>query len=121
MSGLTRIKVVRYAADGGYAPREWARAIAEAGIDAGTKDGGVSRVGVQITKKRVIDVLIRVERLDGFGAKVAAAFKRSRSDSLFRSRRRLRGEVPGAKRALAVLSGELGGDAVRVLLAEPAD
>lgn len=119
MTGLTKIRVIRYATDGGYAPREWARAVAAAGIDAGTPDGGVARVGVQINKKRVVDVMIRVERLTTFGARLAARVRRSRSERLFASKKTLRGAVPGARRGLAVLSGVLGGDTVRVLVIEP--
>ncbi len=116
MSGMLRnLRVVRYARDGGFAPREWARAIEVAGI-ASAADGPV-RVGVQITKARAVDVVVRVERSDTLGSRVRAALGRGESDVLYKSRK-ARARL-GMGRALALLTGELDGRRVRVLVAEP--
>ena len=117
-SVLRELRVIRYAQDGGYAPREWAKAIEAAGIEA--EVGTPVRVGVQITKARAVDVMIRVERLETLGDKVRAALGRTRSDRLFTARR-ARARL-GMGRALAVLAGETGGKdgcKVRVLVAAP--
>jgi len=118
---LRRVRVVRYASDGGYAPGEWAKAIAQESLDPTALGGTPVRLGVQITKTRAVDVWVRIERVDSFRAKVKAALKRTRSDRMFGSRSALRKTIPGAKRALAVLSAEVDGRAVRVLLAKPKD
>ncbi len=119
MGGVLRnLKVVRYNRDGGYAPREWAKAIEAAGLDGA--GGEPVRVGVQITKARAVDVVVRVERIDTLGSRVRAALGRSESERLFKSRK-ARGAL-GMKRGLAVLSGEVDGaqgGAVRVLVGEP--
>jgi hypothetical protein len=109
------LKVIRYNKDGGYAPREWARAIEAAGIAAGS--GEPVRVGVQITKARAVDVVVRVERVEGVVGRVKAALGRSESERLYRSRR-ARARI-GMGRGLAVLSGTVGDDPVRVLVGEP--
>lgn len=121
---LRNLKVVRYNQDGGYAPREWARAIEAAGISGGRKgDGGAGtapepvRVGVQITKTRAVDVVVRIERIDTLGARIRAALGRTDSDRLFRSKRG-RARI-GMARGLAVLSGTMGTDTVRVLVGAP--
>ncbi|MEM9373505.1 MAG: hypothetical protein AAGA55_07660 [Planctomycetota bacterium] len=118
---LRRVRVVRYASDGGYAPREWANAIADEVLDPGTLDGTPVRLGVQITKARAVDVWLRIEPIGSLGRKIAAALKRTRSDRMFGSRKALRRAIPGAKRSLAVLSAEIDGKPVRVLLAQPGD
>lgn len=116
MSGtLRQLRVIRYNQDGGYAPREWARAIEAAGIAAGA--GEPVRVGVQITKTRAVDVVVRVERVGGLMGRVKAALGRTESEKLFGSRRK-RARL-GMGRGLAVLAGELGGEPVRVLVGEP--
>jgi len=119
---LRNLKVVRYNQDGGYAPREWAKAIEAAGISAGSgagAAGGAVRVGVQITKARAVDVVVRIERIDTLGARVRAALGRTESEKLFRSKRG-RAKI-GMARGLAVLSGTMGPDTVRVLVGAPAD
>ena len=119
---LRNLKVVRYNQDGGYAPREWAKAIEAAGISAGSGTGGTGgavRVGVQITKARAVDVVVRIERIDTLGARVRAALGRTESEKLFRSKRG-RAKI-GMARGLAVLSGTMGPDTVRVLVGAPAD
>jgi hypothetical protein len=118
---LRRVKVVRYASDGGYAPGEWAKAIAQEHLDPSTLEGEPVRLGIQITKTRAVDVWVRIERVDSLRAKVAAALKRTRSDRMFGSRSALRRAIPGAKRSLAILSAEIQGTPVRVLLAQPKD
>lgn len=122
MGGVLRnLKVVRYNQDGGYAPREWARAIEAAGISGGAEGseaGRPVRVGVQITKARAVDVVVRIERIDTLGARVRAMLGRTESEKLFKSRRG-RAKI-GMGRGLAVLSGEMGGAPVRVLVGAPA-
>ncbi len=118
MSGtgsLRGLKVIRYNQDGGYAPREWARAIEAAGLD--TSQGGPVRVGVQITKARAVDVVVRIERIETLGARVRAALGRSESERLFKSRKAR--TALGMGRGLAVLAGESGGTSVRVLIVAP--
>ena len=112
---LRKLRVIRYNRDGGYAPREWARAIEAAGIEAGS--GRPVRVGVQITKARAVDVVVRVERVEGVVGRVMAALGRSESEKLFGSRRK-RARL-GMGRGLAVLAGETGDGPVRVLVGEP--
>jgi hypothetical protein len=114
-AALRQLKVVRYNQDGGYAPREWARAIEAAGIDAAA--GEPVRVGVQITKSRAVDVVVRVERIDTLGSRVRAALGRSESERLFKSRKAR--TALGMGRGLAVLAGETEGCSVRVLVGEP--
>jgi hypothetical protein len=111
----TTLRVTRYARDGGFAPREWAKAIEAAGIEAAP---GVSvRVGVQITKARAVDVMVRIERIDTLGSRIRAALGRTESEKLFDSKWG-RAKI-GMGRGLAVLSGQMGGDTVRVLVGEP--
>lgn len=125
MSGtgsLRGLKVIRYNQDGGYAPREWARAIEAAGLDGVAAGGGRAeavRVGVQITKARAVDVLVCVERIETLGARVRAALGRSESERLFKSRRAR--TAIGMGRGLAVLAGAVNGVGVRVLVGEPLD
>ncbi|MFK7883562.1 MAG: hypothetical protein AB8F26_05185 [Phycisphaerales bacterium] len=116
---LRKVRVVRYAPDGGYAPREWANAIAQEILDPAALNGTPIRLGVQITKTRAVDVWVRIEPIGSLGKKIAAALKRTRSDRMFGSRSALRRAIPGAKRSLAVLSAEIHGKPVRVLLAQP--
>lgn len=118
---LTKVRVVRYSADGGYAPREWANAIAQEILEPAALNGTPVRLGVQITKARAVDVWVRIEPIGSLGKKIAAALKRTRSDRMFGSRSALRRTIPGAKRSLAVLSAEIQGEPVRVLLAQPKD
>ncbi|GEM_PF-1915650 len=118
---LSRVRVVRYAADGGYAPREWADAIAREILDPAALTGAPVRLGAQVTKARAVDVWVRIEPISTLGKRVAAALKRTRSDRMFGSRKALRRAIPGAERALAVLSAEVRGEPVRVLLAQPRD
>lgn len=115
----TRTRVVRYARDAGFAPVEWARAIAAARLDPSAPSGTIARVGVQLTKTRTLDVLIRLERLDTPGRRLRGAINRTESDRLFRSRGRLRRALPECGRALAVLSAGLAGEPVRLLIVEP--
>lgn len=118
---LSRVRVVRYSSEGGYAPREWANAIANEELPPSVLDGVPVRLGVQITKARAVDVWVRIEPIGTLGKKIAAALKRTRSDKMFGSRSALRRALPGARRALAVLSAEIQGTPVRVLLAQPKD
>lgn len=115
------LRVVRYARDAGFAPVEWARALAQASLDPTSPAIPTTRVGVQITKTRLLDVFVRVEALDTPGKRLRARLNRSESDRLFRRPRQLRQEIPLARRPLAVLSATLAGRPVRLLVAEPTD
>ena len=117
---ITGVRVVRYARDGGYAAVEWMRAFEGVEIPHSLGDGDTLRIGVQITRKRAIDVILRVERLNGLGDRIKARFGRTRSDVLFRRPGALRATVPQAKRPLAVLAAVHMGEPVRVLVCEPA-
>lgn len=112
---LRDLRVIRYAQDGGFSPREWARAIEAAGIEA--RAGLPVRVGVQITKARAVDVMIRVERVEGLMSRVKAALGRSESERMFGSRSAR--SRAGMGRALAVLTAEDNGVPARVLVCAP--
>jgi hypothetical protein len=117
--GKARLKhttVIRYAVDGGYSPREWQQALKEADFDEPITDGQTHRVGVQITKTRTIDVIVRIEFVNGVLGSIAATFGRTKSDALFKNPKRCRKKVSGAGRPLALLSGRFGARSARVLI-----
>lgn len=111
------LRVTRYALDGGHSPREWAKAVAEARIDPATPDGATVRVGVQITKARAVDVVVRIERLDTLPARIRAALGRSESDRLYRSKAARR--AAGLGRPLALLTARMDGRPARLLITQP--
>jgi len=116
---LHQIRVIRYAPDGGYAAIEWLRAFQSVEFPPTIADGESFRMGVQITKKRAIDVILRIEHLDSFTQKMRSRLGRTASDSLFRHPNRCRANVPQTKRPLAVLGARHMGKPIRVLVCEP--
>ncbi len=113
---LTQTKVIRYARDGGFAPGEWQRAFATIDFNTPIADGHTQRIGVQITKMRAIDVVVRIELVSGVSAMIYAAFRKTYSDSLFKHPKRCKKTIEGAGRPIALLGGKLGGRPVRVLV-----
>ncbi|MBL4592037.1 MAG: hypothetical protein JKY96_08770 [Phycisphaerales bacterium] len=113
---LKHTKVIRYAQDGGFAPGEWQRAFAAVEFATPIANGDTHRVGVQITKMRTIDVVIRIEIVSGLSGQFYAAFKKTHSDSLFKHPKRCKKTIEGAGRPLALLSGKFGGRSARVLV-----
>lgn len=116
---LHDIRVIRYAQDGGYAAREWLNAFASIEFPPIIADGESFRIGVQITKKRAIDVVLRIEHLDTFADRLRARVGRSASDSLFRHPKACRKNIPDARKPLAVLSARRLGKPIRILVCEP--
>ena len=116
---LHHIRVLRYAPDGGYAAIEWLRAFRTIEFPPTLADGESFRMGVQITKKRAIDVIVRVEHLDSFTQKMRSRLGRTASDSLFRHPKLCRANVAQTRRPLAVLGARHMGKPIRVLVCEP--
>ncbi|MEZ6164242.1 MAG: hypothetical protein R3B67_07375 [Phycisphaerales bacterium] len=115
-TNIRSVRVLRYAADGGYAAVEWLRAFESVEIPHAISDGDAWRIGVQITKKRVIDVILRIETLDGFGDRLRARFKRTESDGLYTHPGRCVAQIRGAGRPLAMLGARHMGVPVRILV-----
>jgi len=116
---LRTIRVIRYAPDGGYAAREWLRAFGTVEFPPVISDGVAFRLGVQITKKRAIDVIVRIEHLDSFTKRMRARLGKSSSDALFKHPKRCRKTILGANRPLAVLGARHMGKPIRILVCQP--
>jgi hypothetical protein len=117
--GKARLKqttVIRYANDGGYAPKEWQKALKDAQFDEPITDGHTQRIGVQITKARAIDVVVRIELVSGVLGSISATFRRTKSDTLFKNPKRCKKSIQGAGRPLALLAGRFGDRSARVLI-----
>ncbi len=119
MSTIRKVRVVRYAPDGGYGAAEWLRALEGVEIPHAITDGDTWRIGVQITKKRAIDVLLRIEKLEFFTDRIRARLGRAESDRLFKHPKACRAVIPRAKRPLALLGARHLGMPVRILVCEP--
>lgn len=115
-TNITSVRVIRYAPDGGYAAREWLHAFEGVEIPHAISDGDTWRVGVQITKKRVIDVIVRIEMLDGLSGLLRARLGRTESDGLYKHPRRCEATIRGAGRPLALLGAKHLGEPVRILV-----
>ena len=120
-ANIRQVRVVRYATDGGYAAREWLRAFETIEIPHAISDGDTWRIGVQITSKRVIDVILRIEKLDGLGDLLRARLGRTESDQLYRHPKRCAELIHGAGRPMAVLGAKHLGDPVRILVCAAQD
>jgi hypothetical protein len=120
-SNIRSVRVIRYAPDGGYAAIEWLRAFQTVEIPHAITDGDTWRIGVQITKKRVIDVILHVELLDSFSGRLKGRFKRTRADTLFKSTKRCRRTIAGAGRPMALLGARHLGTPVRILVCASED
>ncbi len=115
---LRQIKVLRYAPDGGYAPIEWQRALASAEFAEPIANGHTQHIGVQITKTRTIDIIVRFEMVTGLLGSFAAALGHTKSDALFKHPKRCRKRIPGTRRPLALLGGRINNRTVRVLVCQ---
>jgi len=115
---LSNCRVIRYAPDGGYAPGEWQHALMNAEFSEPIGNGETQRLGVQITKTRAIDIVVRLELTDGPFASLAQSFGMGASDRLFKSPRKCKKQVPDAGRPLAVLAGKFGARSARLLVCE---
>lgn len=115
-TNIRSVRVIRYAPDGGYAAREWLAAFEGLAFPHAVGDGDTWRMGAQITKKRVVDVVVRIEKLDGFTGMLRTRLGRTVSDTLFRNPDRCAASVPGAERPLAVLGAKHLGEPVRILV-----
>ncbi len=120
-TNIRSVRVIRYSPDGGYAAIEWLRAFESVEIPHAITDGDTWRIGVQITKKRVIDVILHIELLDSFGGRVKGRLGRTRTDGLFKSAKKCRKTIAGADRALALLGAKHLGTPVRILVCAAAD
>ncbi|MEX0875873.1 MAG: hypothetical protein WD114_00300 [Phycisphaerales bacterium] len=119
---ISQVRVARYAHDGGYAAVEWLRAFQGVEIPADISDGdgpAIARIGVQINKKRAIDVILRIEKIESLADRVRARLGRTSSDALFKDPAACRARVPSAQRPLAVLAARHMGAAVRILVCQP--
>ncbi|MAO20625.1 MAG: hypothetical protein CMJ35_03550 [Phycisphaerae bacterium] len=120
-TNIKSVRVIRYSPDGGYAAIEWLRAFQSVEIPHAISDGDTWRIGVQITKKRVIDVILRIEKLDGFTDLLRARLGRTHSDQLYKHPKRCAQLIPGSGRPLALLSAKHLGDPVRILVCATAN
>ncbi|MFG0247126.1 MAG: hypothetical protein ACF8MF_13845 [Phycisphaerales bacterium JB052] len=120
-TNIKSVRVVRYSTDGGYAAIEWLRAFESVEIPHAISDGDTWRIGVQITKKRVIDVVLRIEKLDGFADQLRARLGRTQSDLLYKHPKRSAQLIPGSGRPLALLSAKHLGTPVRILVCAAAN
>jgi hypothetical protein len=118
---IRSVRVIRYSPDGGYAAVEWLRAFETVEIPRAIGDGDTWRIGVQITKKRVIDVILHVETLDTFSDRLRGRLGRTRTDGLFRSPKRCAATIAGAGRPLALLGARHMGTPVRILVCAAGD
>ncbi len=115
-TNIRGVRVIRYSPDGGYAAIEWLRAFESVEIPHAISDGDTWRIGVQITKKRVIDVILRIEKLDGFMGLLRGRLGRTQSDGLYTHPKRCRQMISGAGRPLALLGARHLGEPVRILV-----
>jgi hypothetical protein len=117
---IRQVRVARYAHDGGYAAVEWLRAFqgVEIPADIGDDETGpaIARIGVQINKKRAIDVILRIEKIESLADRVRARLGRTSSDALFKDPAACRARVPTARRPLALLGARHLGEPVRILV-----
>lgn len=118
-ASLSTIRVIRYAPDGGHSAREWLKAFGALKLPPVISDGESFRIGVQITKKRAIDVIVRIEDLASVGDRLRGRLGRTRSDVLFRNRKACQKRVPGTSRPLAVLAAKHAGRPIRILVCQP--
>lgn len=116
---MHQIRVIRYAQDGGYAAIEWLNAFRTIDLPPIIADGESFQLGVQITKKRAIDVILRIESLDSFLDKMRASLGRTTSDALFKNPKACRTQVQGVQRPLAVLGARHMGKPIRILICQP--
>ncbi len=116
---LHQIRVLRYAPDGGYAAIEWLGAFRTVEFPPTFADGESFRMGVQITKKRAIDVILRIETLDSFASRLRGRLGKTTSDTLFKRPKTCRKRVPQTKRPLAVLGAKHMGKPIRILVCQP--
>ena len=120
-TNIKQVRVVRYAPDGGYAAIEWLRAFETVEIPHAISDGDTWRIGVQITTKRVIDVILRVEKLDGLSDLLRARLGRTAADQLYRHPNRCRAQIEDAGRPLALLGAKHLDRPVRILVCAAKD
>lgn len=120
-TNIRSVRVIRYSPDGGYAAIEWLRAFQSVEIPHAISDGDTWRIGVQITKKRVIDVILRIEKLDGFTDLLRGRLGRTESDRLYKRPKRCAQLISGAGRPLALLGAKHLGDPVRILVCAAVD
>ncbi|MDF1808362.1 MAG: hypothetical protein P1U42_01565 [Phycisphaerales bacterium] len=116
---LHQVRVVRYASDGGYAAREWLNAFESIEFPTTMNDGDAFRMGVQITKKRAIDVILRIESIDTLRLKLRCRIGKSVSDFLFKHPKACRKSIVGVDRPLAVLGAKHMGNQIRILVCQP--
>jgi len=116
---LHQVRVVRYASDGGYAAREWLTAFGSIEFPTVIADGEAFRMGVQITKKRAIDVILRVETVGTLKLKIRCRIGKSVSDILFKHPKACRTSITGVDRPLAVLGAKHMGNQIRILVCQP--
>ena len=114
-----QVRVIRYAQDGGYAAIEWRNAFRTIELPPTIADGESFRMGVQITKKRAIDVILRIESLDSFTNKMRARLGRTKSDAFFKQPKSCRAQIPESRRPLAVLDARHMGKPIRILVCQP--
>lgn len=120
-TNIRSVRVIRYSPDGGYAAIEWLRAFETVEIPHAISDGDTWRIGVQITKKRVIDVILHIELLDSLPDRLRGRLGRTRADGLFRSPKRCRRMIAEAGRPLALLGAKHLGTPVRILVCAAGD
>lgn len=118
---IRSVRVIRYSPDGGYAAVEWLRAFETVEIPHAIGDGDTWRIGVQITKKRVIDVILHVEVLDSLPDRLRGRLGRTRTDGLFRRPKKCGRAIAGAGRPLALLGAKHLGTPVRILVCAARD
>lgn len=118
-TNIKSVRVIRYSPDGGYGAAEWLRAFRGVEIPHAITDGDTRRIGVQITKKRAIDVILRTQKLGSLADRVRARLGRSESDRLFKHPHACAAAIPGTKRPLALLGARHLGTPVRILVCEP--
>jgi hypothetical protein len=115
-TNIRSVRVIRYSPDGGYAAVEWLRAFEQIEIPDSIADGDTWRIGVQITKKRAIDVILHIEVLRSISDRVKGRLGRTRTDGLFRKPKRCRRIIVGTKRPMALLGATHQGTTVRILV-----
>lgn len=120
-TNISHVRVARYASDGGYAAVEWLAAIACVQIPHAITSGDSWRVGVQITRRRAIDVILRIEKLETLPDKLRARLGRTESDALYKHPGRCAAMIPGAGRPLALLGARHLGTPVRILVCAAGD
>ena len=120
-TNIRSVRVIRYNQDGGYAAVEWRRAFETVEIPHAITDGDIWRIGVQITKKRVIDVILHIEILDTLPDRLRGRFGRTRTDGLYKRPKKCAGTIAGAGRPLALLGARHLGTPVRILVCAAGD